>query len=168
MVFGVSAEHAIGSLSPGALATATFARAIHSQVHTMAIAARRPCRWPGCGVIALTGSLCATHALANAEQMRMRDAKRGTASERGYTSAWRRARARWLREHPLCTMCDAQTPAHAATEVDHRIPHCGNQQLFWDETNWQGGCKAAHSTKTARENGGFGNTVRKQAVGGAR
>lgn len=123
----------------------------------MALSARRPCRWPGCGALASSGSLCAPHVLSDAARARASDAARGTANERGYTSAWRKARAQWLRSHPLCTMCDAQTPAHAAKEVDHRIPHCGDQRLFWDANNWQGGCKAAHSRKTAREDGGFGN-----------
>ncbi len=124
----------------------------------MALSARRPCRWAGCHQLADCGSVCALHASAAIEQQRQRDAKRGSAHQRGYTSAWRKARARWLREHPLCTMCPVQTPAHAATEVDHRIAHGGDQTLFWDESNWQGGCKSAHSAKTARENGGFGNT----------
>lgn len=123
----------------------------------MALAARRPCRWAGCRALADVGSLCSQHVITEAKLQRDRDAKRGTANDRGYTSAWRRARARFLRENPLCTMCLVQTPAHAATEVDHRIPHCGDRKLFWDETNWQGGCKPAHSAKTARENGGFGN-----------
>jgi 5-methylcytosine-specific restriction protein A len=85
------------------------------------------------------------------------DARRGTAHQRGYSSAWRKARARFLREHPVCVMCPPAAPPHAATDVDHKIPHGGNQTLFWDETNWQPGCHAAHSAKTARENGGFGN-----------
>nr|DAE96978.1 MAG TPA: HNH endonuclease [Caudoviricetes sp.] len=44
-----------------------------------------------------------------------------------------------------------------ATEVDHIIPHRGDQKLFWDMSNWQALCHNCHSAKTAREDGGFGN-----------
>lgn len=43
-----------------------------------------------------------------------------------------------------------------ATVVDHIVPHCGNQQLFWDTDNWQPLCKKHHDRKTATEDGGFG------------
>jgi 5-methylcytosine-specific restriction protein A len=43
-----------------------------------------------------------------------------------------------------------------ATEVDHKVPHRGDQDLFWDTSNWQSLCKPCHSAKTAREDGGFG------------
>lgn len=45
----------------------------------------------------------------------------------------------------------------AADELDHIIPHDGDYDRFWDRGNWQGGCKTCHSTKTAREDGGFGH-----------
>lgn len=64
---------------------------------------------------------------------------------------------RYLREHPLCVMCEREGFLKAATEVDHITPHRGNQELFWDESNWQGLCRKHHSEKTAREDGGFGN-----------
>ncbi|WP_330164070.1 HNH endonuclease [Paenibacillus campinasensis] len=45
----------------------------------------------------------------------------------------------------------------ASTVVDHIIPHKGDPKLFWDKNNWQALCKKCHDTKTAREDGGFGN-----------
>jgi 5-methylcytosine-specific restriction protein A len=30
--------------------------------------------------------------------------------------------------------------------------------LFWDQSNWQPLCHTCHSKKTAREDGGFGNS----------
>lgn len=44
-----------------------------------------------------------------------------------------------------------------ATDVDHIIPHKGNEDLMWDEENLQALCHACHSRKTAAEDGGFGN-----------
>ena len=39
----------------------------------------------------------------------------------------------------------------AATVVDHVVPHRGDPELFWDETNWPPACKPCHDAKTARE-----------------
>lgn len=44
--------------------------------------------------------------------------------------------------------------------VDHIIPHKGDQQLFWDEGNWQSLCKDHHdSTKKAEEARGYSAEV---------
>jgi 5-methylcytosine-specific restriction enzyme A len=47
--------------------------------------------------------------------------------------------------------CKAVGRLEPAVVVDHRVPHRGNHELFWDEANWQGMCKRCHDTKTARE-----------------
>jgi 5-methylcytosine-specific restriction protein A len=44
-----------------------------------------------------------------------------------------------------------------ATVVDHIKPHQGDMALFWKSDNWQTLCKQCHDTKTAREDGAFGN-----------
>ena len=61
--------------------------------------------------------------------------------------------------HPLCVECLRQSPQRftPATEIDHIIPHRGNDRLFWDQSNWQALCKRCHSAKTAKEDGGFGH-----------
>jgi 5-methylcytosine-specific restriction protein A len=84
------------------------------------------------------------------------DAKRGTAHERGYSSAWQKARLGFLRSHPLCRRCDAQGLVVAASVVDHIVPHKNDKALFWDHDNWQPLCKPCHDKKTAAEDGGFG------------
>lgn len=71
-----------------------------------------------------------------------------TTNERGYTYRWQKARERFLAKHPLCKHCQAQGIVTAATDVDHVIPHRGNDALFWDESNWQSLCKSCHSVKT--------------------
>jgi len=48
----------------------------------------------------------------------------------------------------------------AALVVDHIQPHKGNDDLFWDASNWQSLCEACHNLKTATEDGGFGNQPR--------
>jgi 5-methylcytosine-specific restriction protein A len=88
-------------------------------------------------------------------------APRASSTARGYGKAWRKAREGYLTKHPLCVACLAKTPpiARSATVVDHIVPHRGDYELFWDSyNNWQALCKPCHDAKTAREDGGFGNT----------
>lgn len=122
----------------------------------MPTAAPRPCTHPGCALLVNGGGLCDTH---SAQRARESDARRGTAASRGYTSRWAKARAAYLRAHPLCECPDCQAGAKritVATVVDHIKPHKGDRALFWDSSNWQAMSKACHDSKTAREDGGFG------------
>jgi 5-methylcytosine-specific restriction protein A len=86
-----------------------------------------------------------------------------------YGAAWRKARAHFLRAHPLC-MCDACRSAGLvvpASVVDHVTPHRGDVRLFWDRENWQSLSKPCHDRKTAREDGGFGRESKHGANGDA-
>lgn len=78
-----------------------------------------------------------------------------TSAQRGYGYKWQQAREGYLRNHPLCVMCkEIDGRAVPATVVDHRIPHRGDQALFWDKSNWQSLCAHHHSaTKQAEEAG---------------
>jgi 5-methylcytosine-specific restriction protein A len=79
-----------------------------------------------------------------------------TSTQRGYGYKWQKARERYLLDHPLCVYCDRHGLTAAASVVDHKIPHRGDQDLFWDEANWQSWCKPCHdSVKQAEEAGGF-------------
>lgn len=88
------------------------------------------------------------------------DKQRGTAHERGYTSAWQKARAAYLRSHPLCREHEKKSEVVAATVVDHIIPHKGDKELFWDSANWQPLCKPCHDRKTALEDSSFAHRPR--------
>ncbi|HBP5411327.1 TPA: HNH endonuclease [Pseudomonas aeruginosa] len=81
-------------------------------------------------------------------------------TQRGYGYRWQQARARFLAKHPLCRLCSDAGKVVEATEVDHIIPHRGDTELFWQESNWMALCKVCHSKKTATEDGGFGNSMR--------
>ena len=119
----------------------------------MPLAAPKPCNHPGCGVLVRDGSSrCMAHKRIEA---RAHDEARGSSSERGYTAAWQRARAAYLRAHPLCKRgSEIKAAVVAATVVDHIKPHKGDKTLFWDSTNWQPLCKPCHDHKTATEDGG--------------
>lgn len=80
-------------------------------------------------------------------------------AERGYGGRWQKARLTFLRrpENVLCRVCKAAGRTELATVVDHRVPHRGNQELFWDTDNWQALCKPCHdSHKQSLEKGGDG------------
>ena len=79
------------------------------------------------------------------------DRQRPSAARRGYGPRWRRARAAFLAQHPLCAACRALGRVVPATVVDHTVPHGGSAALFWDQAQWQGLCKRCHDRKTARE-----------------
>lgn len=78
------------------------------------------------------------------------DRLRGGADARGYNAEWRKARAAFLKRHPLCVECQREGKLTPATVVEHIIPHRGDPQLFWDEGNWQALCKGCHDRKTGQ------------------
>lgn len=128
----------------------------------MPIAAAKPCLHPGCGALVRDGSgRCPKH-LEQKQQIDKKhqqqyDKQRGTSSQRGYGDRWKKARATYLRSHPLCVTCKAAGLLEPATVVDHKIPHKGDQELFWNQENWQVLCKPCHDRKTAAEDGGWRN-----------
>lgn len=109
---------------------------------------------------------CKAHQAIERKQFNER---RGSANERGYTAAWQRARAGWLRLHPLCKACEQSNRVEAANVVDHIVPHRFKQamdsgdaeriarakELFWSKDNWQSLCEPCHNRKTAQEDSGF-------------
>lgn len=124
---------------------------------------KRPCAHAGCQAWAIPGgSYCEKHQAewearqeaekakreeARREAERERNRRRGTAAQRGYDSAWVRARKAYIIRHPLCAICGAP-----ATDVDHIRPHKGDKKIFWDSTNWQPLCHSCHAKKTYEEN----------------
>lgn len=114
----------------------------------------RPCNKPGCASLIREGRYCVAHGSIELERKREKwqrfDDTRGTATERGYDTRWRKARVGWLKHHPLCAECERHGETTAATVVDHIIPHRGDRKLFWDRNNWQSLCKACHDKKTGR------------------
>ena len=71
---------------------------------------RRPCRYPGCPGFCEQGQVfCKDHMEWSSDRLR------GGADARGYDSRWRKARALFLKQHPLCAFCqrDAMTRKRA-------------------------------------------------------
>lgn len=110
--------------------------------------ASKPCRKWGCAELVVgKGGYCEQHVGVPGKR---REVGRANSYQRGYTKAWGRARLVYLGKNPLCVSCLGQNLVVAGTEVDHIVPHRGDRQLFWDQTNWQTLCKPCHSHKTAK------------------
>ncbi len=69
-----------------------------------------------------------------------------------YGRRWRKAKAAFLAEHPLCRVCADAGLTVAASVVDHVTPHKWSYEAFWRMENWQGLCVRCHNSKTAKEN----------------
>ena len=104
-----------------------------------------PCKHPGCSKLVSYGTqYCAEHAV-------LHKSDRPSASSRGYSSAWRKARKHYLEANPLCVECLKEGRYVKATDVDHVVPHNGDMLLFWDRGNWQALCHSHHSKKTGTQ-----------------
>lgn len=111
----------------------------------------------GCGILIDMPGFCEKHAKVKQQQD---DTRRGSAHDRGYTSAWSRARAFYLRKHPLCVYCQRDGRLTAASVVDHIVAHrlkeaidSGDEvrieaarALFWDSENWAPLCTHCHNS----------------------
>lgn len=115
----------------------------------------RACR---CGRTVPSGRSC----VCQLERKRQADQRRGTARERGYTAEWERESKAFLAlpENRFCA-CGC---GRVADMVDHKRPHKGDMQLFWDRSNWQAMKRGCHSRKTAGRDGGFGNAMSRNNV----
>ena len=104
-----------------------------------------PCAQQGCPRLIPKGKkYCTEHAALHPEEVR-------SAAGRGYGSAWQKARKQYLEAHPLCVECMKEGRYVKATDVDHIVPHRGDQKLFWDRSNWQALCHRCHSRKTGKQ-----------------
>lgn len=72
-------------------------------------------------------------------------------AERGYGARWQREREKYLRLNPLCVFCRRDGRVVPATVVDHKTPHRGDMDLFWDCNNWQSMCGPCHSGEKQRQ-----------------
>lgn len=123
---------------------------------------RRPlkqCAKPTCPKRVVPGGCyCEDH---KAEANKKYDEKRGNSNSRGYGAKWRRLRKLVLNRDPICKCVDDSCQCggggcmKASTDADHIIPkRDGGLDRM---PNLQGLCHDCHSSKTAREDGRWGN-----------
>lgn len=66
------------------------------------------------------------------------------------SQSWRRDRSAYLRQYPLCRMCEAKGYYKAATVCDHITPiNEGGDK--WDWSNRQALCETCHNKKSGGE-----------------
>jgi len=128
-------------------------------------APRKPCRSPGCSTLGTT-TYCEKHTIKKEAEVKAErikyDKERGTSSSRGYTYRWSKAAKIYLKNNPLCAMCEKEGHLELAQCVDHIEAVDGpDDPKFWDESNWQSLSLRCHSIKTAKEDGALGNVKRK-------
>jgi 5-methylcytosine-specific restriction endonuclease McrA len=74
-------------------------------------------------------------------------------------TAWRKRRARQLRDHPICKLCESQNIITPATVADHVTPHQGEWNAFLT-TPLQSLCATCHSgDKRSQESKGWSNRI---------
>ncbi|MDG3575724.1 HNH endonuclease signature motif containing protein [Rhizobium sp. YJ-22] len=109
-----------------------------------------------CGAVVPSGITCACQERDARERKARFDKKRPSARQRGYTKEWEQASKDFLRFYPYCERCKAP-----ATTVHHKVPHKGNQTVFWDKSNWMPVCKPCHDgplQSAERRTGGWSST----------
>lgn len=116
----------------------------------VAIRQKKYCERPGCKEWAVNGPYCEKH---------LAKRTRSSSKYRSWYSlkVWELLRQNQLSKSPLCAECLRNDELTPATVVDHINPHRGNWESFVDQNNLQSLCKHHHDSKTAREDGGFGN-----------
>lgn len=72
-------------------------------------------------------------------------------TERGYDGTWRKLRALFIAEHPLCVECEREGRIVPATQVDHIMALSTHPQLRLEWDNLQSLCTTHHGRKTVRE-----------------
>jgi len=116
---------------------------------TMPFAAPRHCPR---GHAPFTGSRCP---VCSAESKARAEAKRPTATQRGYSGKWQKESRAFLAlpGNERCA-CGCGLPANM---VDHKKAPKGDMRLFWDRSNWQPMNIACNTRKAIRCEGAFGN-----------
>ena len=90
---------------------------------------------------------------------------RGSARERGYTTAWDKYSKARLAEHPICVMCKAEGRIVEATVTDHIKPARRFPELFWDPTNHQSLCLSHNVSKAAEDEKRYGKAPQGGGLG---
>ena len=114
--------------------------------------AKRPCGYPGCPALA-EKYYCPEHEeLMKKQSGASYNRRRPTDTGKRYGRQWKKIRAIFLSDHPLCEVCKKEGRLTPAQEVHHILP------LSEGGTNESGNlmalCKSCHSAITARDTHG--------------
>lgn len=108
--------------------------------------ALQPCAYHGCPTL-VTSGYCTTHRPMRGAEVNYHDRE----SQRLYSTVrWQRRREQQLSTQPWCEECLRANIYTPATDVDHVLPHRGDEELFFTG-KVQSLCKNCHSRKTISE-----------------
>ena len=108
---------------------------------------KSPCQYPGCRKLC-DGVFCEEHLkVINRQYNRF---QRDPASNKRYGSEWRKIRAAYIRQHPLCEECLKQGRLVPVEEVHHIVPLADGGTN--DFSNLMSLCKSCHSAVTVSGN----------------
>ena len=118
-------------------------------------AAKKPCAFPGCGVLVeYNERYCFAHKYyesdRQAENNRAYDRNRPERHRFYHSHEWQKIRRRFLARHPLCEVCLRNNQISAAVIVDH-IVEISDGGSPTDPANLQALCAFHHNQKTAAE-----------------
>ena len=107
------------------------------------------CRHPGCSNLT-SDSFCSLHFSEQIERDKVRERKRASARQRGYTTRWDKY-SKWFLSQPENQFCKLHLDDRCAVVaqcVDHIIPPSSpGDPLFWDRGNHQPACIHCNSVK---------------------
>ena len=106
---------------------------------------KRPCSYPGCSRL-VDGQYCDEH--KQTAERQYNHYLRNPDTNKRYGRAWKKLRARFLLQHPLCAQCEAEGLLKPAQEVHHVLPLANGGMN--DEGNLMALCKSCHSKATCR------------------
>lgn len=86
-----------------------------------------------------------------AKRLSPSEATRPNATDRGYGSRWKRFRAHFLRQHPLCERCEAEGRVEAACHAHHRDGKGTSGPAGFDPDNIEPLCERHHNAQSARD-----------------
>ena len=101
---------------------------------------KRPCSYPGCPKLT-DGRFCEEHAKAEAKRYEQYD--RDPETQRRYGRAWKRIRDAYVKQHPLCELCQQHGRFVPTEEVHHKVPL--TEGGTHDRNNLISLCKSCHA-----------------------
>jgi len=112
---------------------------------------KSPCRFNGCS--ALTEKpYCEKH--KKVIDHRYNKYERDSNTYKRYSNIWRKTRQLYIKQYPVCELCERKNLLIPVQEVHHIVPL--SQGGTHNENNLMGLCKSCHSRITATEGGRWG------------
>ena len=112
---------------------------------------KSPCRFSGCPELT-ENTYCNKH--SKEVTKRYNKYQRDPNTYKRYSNRWRRIRQPYIKEHPVCELCERKNILKPVEEVHHIVPL--SKGGTHNEENLMSLCKSCHSRLTATEGGRWG------------